>query len=193
MSAALLLLAAAVTPDLAFEAYGKCAQAAAAAYKGPTDTIEAVVGRIQGDCASDRTALLDVAPDKPQAAEWIRMTTTLAVSEHVPNLATAGEQPKDQAAAKPVAAVSRYPKFDSYRLCGETHAAKVLAEMRYAAVDAIAKEASAECERLLKPAADEFVAEMRQPSLRQQVMMDFRRRATAELTQKISAQRAGKK
>ena len=32
MSAALLLLAAAVTPDVAFEAYGKCAQAAAAAY-----------------------------------------------------------------------------------------------------------------------------------------------------------------
>ena len=109
MSAALLLLAAAVTPDVAFEAYGKCAQAAAAAYKGPADTIEAVVGRIQGDCASDRTALLDVAPDKPQAAEWIRMTTTLAVSEHVPNLASAGEQPKDEAATKPVVAVLGKP------------------------------------------------------------------------------------
>ena len=192
MSAALLLLAA-VSPDLAFDAYGKCASGAAAAYKGPTDNIEAVIGRVQADCESDRAALLEVAPDKRQATEWVRMTTTLAVTEHVPNLPSAGEQAKDdKSAPKPVASASRYPKLDAYRACTTEYAAKVQAEMRYAAVDAIAKETIRECEKLLKPAADEAVAEMGQPALRQQVTMDFRRRATSILTDKITAERAGK-
>lgn len=193
MSAALLLLVA-VTPDVAFEAYGKCAQAAAAAYKGPIDTIEAVAGRIETECGGDRTTLFDVAADKRQAAEWVRMTTTLAVSEHVPNLPSAGEQPQgEQVAAKPAAITSRYPKLDAYRACTDEQAGKIAAETRFAPVETIAKQAVGECEKPLKAAADEAVAEMRQPSLRPQVLLDFRRRATAELTQKISAERAGKK
>ncbi len=194
MSAALLLLAAATTPDLAFEAYGKCAQAAAEAYKGPTDTIEAVVGRVQADCDRDRATLLEAAPDKRQAAEWVRMTTTLAVSEHVPNLPSGGaEAAEGQAAQKPVVAVSRYPKLDIYRLCLDEKSARVIKELPYASVEAVSAEAIRECEKQLKPAAEEAVAEMGQPSLRNQVMLDFRRRETVSLTSKIGALRASKK
>ena len=193
MSAALFLLAA-VTPDLAFDAYGKCASGAAAAYKGPADSLEAVVGRVELDCASDRTALMDVAPDKRQAAEWVRMTTTLAVTEHVPGLQSVGSEVTGaQSAPAPVAAPSRYPKLDAYRQCVDEKAWRVVAELPYASVDAIAREAIGECEKALKPAADEAVAEMGMPGLRQQVMMDFRRRETAGLTQKIGGQRAGKR
>jgi len=188
MTLALLVLAAA-TPDLAFDAYGKCAQGAAAAYKGPADTLEAVAGRVEESCASDRAALIAAAPDKKQAAEWVRMTTTLAVTEHVPGLASGGPVAKVVATTP---AASRYPKLDAYRACGEENAAKIAGEIPYATVAAIAGEAVAACEKLLKPAAEEAVTEMRQPSLRQQVTADFRRRATSELTQKINADRIGK-
>ena len=193
MSAALLLLAA-VTPDLAFDAYGQCAQTAAAAYKGAADSLEAVVGRIEADCASARTNLLDIAPDRRQATEWVRMTTTLAVTEHVPGLPSAGDGPQaGQETSRPTAASSRYPKLDAYRQCTEEQAAKALAQRPYAAIEMIAGEAIRDCENPLKAAADETVAEMHQPALRQQVVLDFRRRVTADLTNKISAQRAGRK
>ena len=191
MSLTLLVLAAAA-PDLAFDAYGKCAQGAAAAYKGPTDTLEAVVGRIETDCAADRTTLLQVAPDRGQATEWLRMTTTLAVSQHVRGLPSAGSEPREaQAAATPAA--SRYPKLDAYRLCTEESAATIEAELPYVTAQAIAGKAVADCEKPLKAAAEETVAEMRQPSLKPQVTGDFRRRITAELVQKISAGRTGRK
>ena len=192
MSAALFLLAA-VTPDLAFEAYGKCAQAAAAGYKGPADSIEAVVGRVQGDCASDRAALLDVAPDKRQAAEWVRQTGILAVSQHVPGLPSVGSEAAGEqtAAASTQPAASRYPKLEAYQSCTDERAAKIVAELPYAATQAIVTEAVADCEKPLKEAAAEAVADMKQPSLLKQVLMDFRRRATSDLTQKISAQRTG--
>jgi hypothetical protein len=193
MSAALLLLAAA-TPDLAFDAYGKCASRAAAAYKGPTDSLEAVVGRIETACGSDRTALLGVAPDKPQAAEWVRMTTTLAVTEHVPGLQSVGTESREgQPASQTVAATSRYPKLDAYRRCVDEQAAKSQAEQPYASTEAIVGDAIATCEKPLKAAAEEAVADMGQPGLRGQVTIDFRRRQTTDLTRKISAQRAGKK
>ena len=189
---ALLLLAAAASPDAAFDAYAKCASAAASAYKGPRDSVEAVAGRIDTQCAADRTALLEVAPDKRQAAEWLRTTGILAVSEHVPGLPSVGDVPQDERKAPaPVAAVSRYPKLDAYRTCTEEHAAKIIAEMPYAATQAIVAEAVASCEKPLKEAADETVAEMRQPALAKQVLMDFRRRATTDLTDRLSAQRAG--
>ena len=191
MSVTLLVLAAAAAPDLAFDAYGKCVQGAAAAYKGATDSIEAVAGRVETDCAADRTTLLQAAPDKKQAAEWVRMTTTLAVTEHVRGLPSAGTAPKDDQKTLPTA--SRYPKLEAYRLCGVEHAARTEAERPGTTAESIATAATARCEKELKAATDETVAEMRQPRLRQQVMLDFRRRSIADLTQKIAELRAGKK
>lgn len=193
MTAALLLLAAAATPDLAFDAYARCAEAAAAAYKGPTDSLEAVAGRIDALCATERTALLDAAPDRRQAAEWVRTTGIMAVSEHVPGLPSVGSAPQDDGKTPAPVAVSRYPKLDAYRQCADERAAKIIAELPYAATQAIVAEAMADCEAPLKAAADEAVAEMRQPALRQQVMTDFRRRTAADLTQQVAALRAGGK
>lgn len=190
MSVTLLVLAAAA-PDLAFDAYARCAQGAAASYKGATDSLEAVVGRVETDCAADRTTLLQAAPDKKQAAEWVRMTTTLAVTEQVRGLRSVGAEPKDDQKAPPAA--SHYPKLEAYRLCGVDQAARTEAERPYNTPESIATDATARCEKELKAATDETVAEMRQPRLRQQVMLDFRRRSIADLTQKISASRAGKK
>ena len=193
MTAALLLLAAATTPDLAFDAYAKCASAAAAAYKGPSDSLEAVAGRVDTTCAAERTALLEIAPDKRQAAEWVRQTGILAVSQHVPGLPSVGSEAAGEqtAAASTQPAASRYPKLDAYQSCTDERAAKIVAELAYAATQAIVTEAVADCEKPLKEAAAEAVADMKQPSLLKQVLMDFRRRATSDLTQKISAQRTG--
>jgi len=193
MSVTLLVLAAAASPDLAFDAYARCAQGAAAAYKGATDSLEAIVGRVAADCARDRTALLEAAPDKGQAAEWIRMTTTQAVTEQVPGLRSAPAEPKEGQIAAVAPASSRYPKLEAYRLCGVEQAARTAAERPYNTPESIATDATARCETLLKAAADETAAEMRQPRLRQQVMIDFRRRSVTELTQKINELRVGKK
>lgn len=195
MTAALLLLAAATTPDLAFDAYAKCAMATAAAYKGPSDSLEAVAGRVETTCAAERTALLEIAPDKRQAAEWVRQTGILAVSQHVPGLPSVGsEAAGEQTAAAPAQpAASRYPKLDAYRSCTDERAAKIVAELPYAATQAIVTEAVADCEKPLKEAAAEAVADMKQPGLLKQVLMDFRRRATSDLTDAIAARRAGAK
>jgi hypothetical protein len=194
VSSALLLLAAAATPDLAFDAYAKCAASASAAYKGPRDTLEAVAGRIDAACHAERATLLEAAPDRRQAAEWIRTTGILAVSEHVPGLPSAGSDPEEeQKTAAPAAAVSRYPKLDAYRQCTGERAAKIEAELPHAATPAIVAEAVADCEKPLREAAEETVAEMRQPSLLKQVQIDFRRRATTELTDAIDTRRNGGK
>lgn len=191
MTPALLLLAAA-TPDAAFDAYAKCASAAAASYAGPKDSLEAVAGRVDAQCAADRTTLLEAAPDKRQAAEWLRTTGIMAVSEHVPGLPSTGSEPQGEQKAAPVA-ISRYPKLDAYRACATEQAAKTEAERRGYTAEAVANDAVGRCEPQLKAAADELVAEMRQPALRQQVTYDFRRRAIAELVQAIETRRAGGK
>ncbi|ATE63485.1 hypothetical protein [Rhizorhabdus dicambivorans] len=190
MTLALLLLAA-TTPDAAFDAYAKCASSAASSYKGPMDSLEAVAARIDELCAGERTTLLEIAPDKRQAAEWVRTTGIMAVSQHVPGLPSVGKAPQDERKAPAPVAASRYPRLDAYRSCVDDGAAKIMAEIPYAATQAIVAEAVADCEKPLKAAAEEAVAEMKQPGLLKQVVMDFRRRATADLTQKITAQRAG--
>ena len=189
---ALLLLLAAATPDAAFDAYAKCASASAAAYDGPKDSVEAVAARVDAGCTAERATLLDAAPDKSQAAEWLRTAGILAVSEHVPGLASTGSEPQADRASAPAAA-SRHPKLDAYRACTDAAAAKIQADQPYRASQAIVAEALASCEKPLKAAAEEAAAEMRQPALAKQVTMDFRRRATVELTASVDARRAGAK
>ncbi len=176
-----LLLMAVLAPDAAMDAYTLCARTAVA-----SAPLDAVYARVEGECAAQRAAVLESAPDKDEADRWLYVAATLAVAGR------GAEPAPDEAKAVATPAAPRYPKLDVYRLCGVENAARTEAERPYMAAAAIATEATARCEKQLKDAAEETATEMRQPGLRGQVMLDFRRRSVADLTQKIGALRAEK-